>query len=88
MAQNPGSVIMLTLQVVVANLLESYQSTVTVVTKTPPTLGDDSEEEIEAGDSEWEALRLQLSREDISRDTELESLIIRDLIIRHQKFMS
>ena len=69
-----------------ANLLESYRTTVTVVTKTHPT---DGEEEAEVGDSsEWEALRLQLSREDISRDTELESLIVRDLIIRHQKFMS
>jgi hypothetical protein len=32
---------------------------------------------------EWEALKLQLSREDLSRGIELESLIIGDLAIRH-----
>lgn len=81
---------MLIRQVVVANLLKSYQSTVTVVTKTPPTSTDiDGGEEVEAGDgSEWEALVLKLSREDISSDTELEDLIVRDLVVRHQKFMS
>ncbi len=37
---------------------------------------------------EWEALKLQLSRDDIARGTDIESYIIKDLIVRHQKYIS
>ena len=47
----------------------------------------DSGKEEEEEEEEWEALQLQLSREDISRDIELESLIIKDLFVRHQNYL-
>ena len=80
----------------IANLLASYRTTVTMVTRTTV----DEHEETGGGGggggegvvrdscgseaSKWEALQLQLSREDISRGVELESLLVRDLALRHK----
>ena len=79
-----------------ANLLETRHATVTIVTKTSATCKDDLDrcgKGVPGGcgqdDSpEWEALKLQLCREDISRGTELECLIISDLVARHQNYIS
>lgn len=84
-----------------ANLLASYRTTVTMVTRLQPCMatsgegacGHEREEGMEGcGNKEeacpdWEALKLQLSREEISKGTELESLIVSDLTIRHQKYI-
>ena len=65
-----------------ANLLASYRSAVTIVTR----CANDEEEGV-AGESLWNALELRLSRDEISKGTELESLIISDLVVRHQKHL-
>ena len=78
-----------------ANLLGSHNTTVTMVTRTaPPLATPDKKNEGVAEDkmgvaedsveAEWEALKLHLSRDELTAGTELESLIIRDLTIRHQ----
>ena len=73
---------------VVANLLETCRTTVTMVTKAGNSSQEDDEHDQDDLPLEWEALKLQLSKEDLSRDTEIELFIIKDLIVRHQKYMT
>lgn len=82
-------------QVVVANLLASHRTTVTMVTRAVTLVGSGCNDgQVSASvdathlgvSAEWEALQLQLSRDDLSRGSELESLIIADLITRHQSY--
>lgn len=100
-AESPDKklVMILKLQVVIANLLASHRTTVTIVTRLPPPpprSGDAAADDVGVAESdtqeeawpEWEALRLHLSRDDLSRGTELESFIVRDLAIRHQNHIS
>lgn len=37
---------------------------------------------------EWEALKLQLSRDDVTKGTEIESYIVKDLIIKHKRHIA
>ena len=65
-----------------ANLLDSFRTTVTVVTRSTATPSADVDQDT------WETLKLQLSGEDISRNVELEVFIIPDLVVRHQAYMT
>lgn len=77
-------------------MLGTHHTTVTMVTRPrgdsvakacDEGMGGGCEEVTDDG-VEWETLRLQLSREDLSRDVELESLIITDLAVRHKDYLS
>lgn len=70
-------------------MLSSYRTAVTIVSKSSATKDGGCDKGVVDGSDEdvpvdWEALRLELSREDLSRNTEIEMFIISDLIIRHQ----
>lgn len=77
-------------------MLGTYHTTVTMVSR---TRGDSKTGACDEGmvgrcggvvddATEWEALKVQLSRDDLARDIELELLIIADLAVRHKNYLS
>ena len=47
--------------------------------------GDAASDEGSDGSHEWEALKLLLSKDDVIKGTEIESYIIKDLLVRHRQ---
>lgn len=81
------TMITIILKVVIANMLSSYRNTVTLVTRAHEEGSDEgmADSEGPAACQEWRALKLQLSRDDMARGTEIETYIVKDLIVRHQQ---
>ena len=41
----------------------------------------------EEGELKWEALKLMLSQDDVAKNVELESVLVQDLVLRHQNHL-
>jgi len=88
--------------VVVANLLGRHRTSATVVarptTGTPTTpsssmvcegCGEEGSchSKCEEGEVQWEALEVKLSQDDVAKNIELESVLVQDLVLRHQNHL-
>ena len=81
-----------------ANLLGTHRTMATVISRTSHTPNSVDADVMKCGgcglvggchsvcdeeDQKWEAMELRLSKEDMAKSVELESLIVQDLVTRH-----
>ena len=82
-----------------ANLLGTHRTMATVISRASHTPNSVNADIMKCGvvggchsvcdeeDQKWEAMELRLSKEDVAKHVELESLIVQDLVARHHNYI-